>query len=581
MTRIFLLCLLVTSMCTAQVGIGTTNPDNSSALDIVSTNAGVLIPRLTENQKTNVNNPVLGLLIFQTDAESGFWYYNGSSWVRLEQNDRNWSLTGNSGTDASTQFIGTSDNEDLIIKSNDTERIRVNDNSGNIGINTTQDNARLYVNVETTESVPNYGIRNDYSAGGSGTKYGIYNRNDSNSNGPHYGIYTYTTGGTGTKYGIYNQTTMTGASASSVYGLRNNINSTGLGTHFGQYNYLILGNSLTANAYGQYTHVDYSSGDRYGDYKRLLSLNTISGGTIYGDYSRIYGSGNEISYGTYNAMEITGNGLQYGSYNNLTSTGTGIKYGTFNDLDTTSSGNQYGTFNSLPGSNSSDKYGVYNNMYSDDGRSFGMYNLFWREGSEDKYGVYNQFGNAEGQKDKYGVYNRFVSSNSNGDLFGTFTEIDNSGLGDTFGLYVDVNGDTNDYAAYFNAGNVVSNPSGGNYDFKVGTLSRPNALFVDASANAVKFGVDLPSFADEGVTVGGTAIDYVASFYNGQSDGTTIGIGQNVYLLEGDFRLKVNAPVVAAYHLSHDLGYSTTEDAWDDVYADDFVNISDERQSRR
>ena len=568
MTRILLLCLLATATTYSQVGIGTTNPDNSSILDIVSTEGGVLIPRLTEQQKIDIVSPATGLLIYQIDAVEGFWYHDGTNWIKLEQNDRNWNLNGNSNISPGTDFIGTIDNEDLVIKTNDTERMRIHNNSGNISINSTIDQAKLYVNRTAFESTV-YGIRNESTVGGGGTKYGFYNRSTGNVNGGKYGIYNYLSGGSGLRYGIYNQVTMSNSPSNAIYGIRNNLNSNGLGVQYGQYNNLHFSNNLTADAYGQFTHMDYSAGDRYGAYRRLLSINSVSGGIIYGDYNRIYGSGNDIAYGSYNALEITGNAPQFGTLNRLNSTGTGV---------------QYGTYNTLNGDNNGTKYGSYNNFQSPnvDGNQFGIYNLLTSPANftDTKYGIYNQFGSAQfaSPSESYGLYNNYSNVNSNGIIYGTYTEIGNSGTGWSYGIYADVQGGNEAYAAYFNAGNVVSNPLGGDYDFKVGTQSRPNALFVDASTDVVKIGADLPAFADEGVTVGGTAIDYVASFYNGQSDGTTVGIGQNVYLLEGDFRLKINAPVVAAYHLTHDLGYSTTEDAWDDVYADDFVNISDQRE---
>ncbi len=84
-----LYALLFISFCTgyAQVGIGTTNPDASSILDITSTNTGILIPRLTETQRTDITNPANGLLVYQTDnINTGFWYYNGTAWTHLNVN---------------------------------------------------------------------------------------------------------------------------------------------------------------------------------------------------------------------------------------------------------------------------------------------------------------------------------------------------------------------------------------------------------------------------------------------------------------------------------------------------------------
>ena len=66
-----------------QVGIGTTNPDVSAQLDVSSSTKGLLMPRMTATQRSNISNPATGLLVFQTDGTPGFYYYNGSSWTNL------------------------------------------------------------------------------------------------------------------------------------------------------------------------------------------------------------------------------------------------------------------------------------------------------------------------------------------------------------------------------------------------------------------------------------------------------------------------------------------------------------------
>lgn len=53
----------------AQVGINTTTPDASAALDIVSTNKGVLIPRVTTAQRLAIATPAPGLLVYDTDLK--------------------------------------------------------------------------------------------------------------------------------------------------------------------------------------------------------------------------------------------------------------------------------------------------------------------------------------------------------------------------------------------------------------------------------------------------------------------------------------------------------------------------------
>ncbi len=65
------------------VGIGTNTPHPSAALDITDTAKGILIPRMTMNQRNAIQNPAEGLMIYQIDSTRGFWYYNASSWIAI------------------------------------------------------------------------------------------------------------------------------------------------------------------------------------------------------------------------------------------------------------------------------------------------------------------------------------------------------------------------------------------------------------------------------------------------------------------------------------------------------------------
>ena len=71
------------------VGINTTTPDPSAALDVNSTTQGMLVPRMTKTQRDGINmvsgvsTPASGLLIYQTNDTPGFYYYNGTEWVTL------------------------------------------------------------------------------------------------------------------------------------------------------------------------------------------------------------------------------------------------------------------------------------------------------------------------------------------------------------------------------------------------------------------------------------------------------------------------------------------------------------------
>ena len=75
-----------------KLAIGTNSPNNSAILDVSSTSKGILIPRMTASQKNAISSPTTGLLIFQTDAPTDFYYYNGSSWISLTE--PNWTSAG-------------------------------------------------------------------------------------------------------------------------------------------------------------------------------------------------------------------------------------------------------------------------------------------------------------------------------------------------------------------------------------------------------------------------------------------------------------------------------------------------------
>lgn len=64
----------------AQIGIGTNNPEVSAILDIVSTNKGILFPRMTSVERNAIVSPSTGLHVFDMTTHS-LWYYNGTFWV--------------------------------------------------------------------------------------------------------------------------------------------------------------------------------------------------------------------------------------------------------------------------------------------------------------------------------------------------------------------------------------------------------------------------------------------------------------------------------------------------------------------
>ncbi|GAB3989683.1 hypothetical protein GCM10028807_15120 [Spirosoma daeguense] len=70
---------------TGAVGINTDGSvaDPSALLDVKSTNQGMLVPRMTAQQRGLISNPATGLLVYQTDATTGFYVYNGTAWLNV------------------------------------------------------------------------------------------------------------------------------------------------------------------------------------------------------------------------------------------------------------------------------------------------------------------------------------------------------------------------------------------------------------------------------------------------------------------------------------------------------------------
>lgn len=133
--------LLFCAFTFGQVGVGTTTPQG--ALDVTSTDNGLLIPRisLSATNIPTILTPTTSELVYNTNTSAvgpnqvtpGFYYWNGTIWVRLNQTNNDWSLTGNTGTTPSTNFLGTKDANALVFKTNNTEKARINSN-GKVGI---------------------------------------------------------------------------------------------------------------------------------------------------------------------------------------------------------------------------------------------------------------------------------------------------------------------------------------------------------------------------------------------------------------------------------------------------------------
>jgi hypothetical protein len=128
----------------------------SSMLDVSATDKGVLVPRVSlvavNNAVLPINAPAASLLVYNTNAAvvggsgAGFYYWDGAQWVRMQaSNSNDWNLLGNAGTTPAANFLGTTDNQSLVFRTNNAERVRVL-NTGEVGIGTPTPIQNLDVN---------------------------------------------------------------------------------------------------------------------------------------------------------------------------------------------------------------------------------------------------------------------------------------------------------------------------------------------------------------------------------------------------------------------------------------------------
>lgn len=214
-TTIVILMVVLTSLkaqtntfpASGKVGIGTTHPNSSSLLEIKSTNKGLLIPRLTQTQRTKITSPATGLMVYQTSPNPGFYFYDGTDWNNVAYWRRN------------------SNNNNLFY------------NTGNVGIGTGTPKAKLQVTGGSivTLTSPGYVIVGDMDGYNIGMDFNViqarYNGNASNIYLNYYGGYTYLGPGaalTISNTGIVNTSYQVGIRGSYNSGYALNVNSNGL-----------------------------------------------------------------------------------------------------------------------------------------------------------------------------------------------------------------------------------------------------------------------------------------------------------------------------------------------------------------
>jgi hypothetical protein len=156
-TLIVGIALSATKLFAQNVGINSTGaaPAASAMLDVVSSNSGLLIPRVAltaVNATGPITSPATSLMVYNTATAGiapnnvipGYYYWDGAKWVALGgSGSKNWSVTGNAGTTPSSSAIGTAANNNFagttdanayVLATNNLERMRIL-SDGRISVN--------------------------------------------------------------------------------------------------------------------------------------------------------------------------------------------------------------------------------------------------------------------------------------------------------------------------------------------------------------------------------------------------------------------------------------------------------------
>lgn len=148
---ISLLCACIFSKINAQVGIGTSTPDNSAILHLNNPNKGLLLTSIaltSVNDATTIPSPAIGLLIWNNGTggftPAGMYFWNNNQWNALSASNNSgnntsintggWSTTGNNpgnyGGANTNLSLGTVNFDDLVFKVNSANFGRLGTNGG-------------------------------------------------------------------------------------------------------------------------------------------------------------------------------------------------------------------------------------------------------------------------------------------------------------------------------------------------------------------------------------------------------------------------------------------------------------------
>lgn len=361
MKKISLVCALISlsalGIVAQNVGINPTGaiPNTSAGLDVDFTNKGLLIPRVALTAR-NSNAPigagiVNSLLVYNTatagafpnNVTPGYYYWDGAQWQRLMNGISNgWQINGNTltGTLPSTpnEFIGTINAADFIIKTNNTERMRILSTGSVIVNNTTAAAGDVFSSYSTGTDWAINGYNN-------GTGGAIFGQNTgtgltilgitTNTNpavygqGPNIGTYGIASANNGTGVLGTGPASVTADGVNGVAGnsqamgvvaFNSNASGTGMivgGNNVPTMNYLTNGSGIAATsttfgivAYG--TSATNGNGiSASGNNLGIINYASGSGGTFQGQTVAVYGHAVGSGANTFGGYFDNGSGTGY------------------------------------------------------------------------------------------------------------------------------------------------------------------------------------------------------------------------------------------------------------------------------
>lgn len=294
------------SFAQMKVGANPTTINLGSVLELESTTQGVLLPRVAlANANTTwqlAGVPVEGMFVYNTNTLTGgtgvgvyYWYNLKWNYVQNGATAANtaWLLLGNAGTNATNNFIGTTDNIDFVVRTSNTERIRVagtNAASGWIGVNTPFV-VNQQMTVGTVVAANTAIVGQNTTASGASTGTGIlgttiqslgYGVRGTNSNAAGTGIWGESSALSGASTGI-------GVLGTTLQSLGNGVK----GTNTNNAGTAILGQNLAVSSTGVGTGVSGSTLQSLG-YGVKGTNSNVAGTGVWGESSAASGASTGI-----------------------------------------------------------------------------------------------------------------------------------------------------------------------------------------------------------------------------------------------------------------------------------------------